>query len=241
MIPPLPYHALSLGAGVNSTALLHLIVDEGLPLDDVVFADTSAEKPETYAYLKEQIIPFLQANGIPYHRVAAKETLIERCMRGHTIPDMRYRWSTRDYKIRPIEKHLKPHAPVVVYLGIAYDEAHRMKPSRKDWVTHAWPLVDRGIDRVGCEEIIKAKGWPVPAKSGCYFCPFSRLSEWRGLYHDHPNLWVQAIEIEENCSKFPNFSLVPGGLRRLGGRFRGEDSQKVLEAFEDECGGYCFT
>ena len=39
------HYALSLGAGVNSTAMLLLATKEGLPLDEVVFADTGAEKP----------------------------------------------------------------------------------------------------------------------------------------------------------------------------------------------------
>jgi 3'-phosphoadenosine 5'-phosphosulfate sulfotransferase (PAPS reductase)/FAD synthetase len=47
--------ALSLGAGVNSTALLILIEREGLQLDEVVFADTGSERPETYEYIKEWI------------------------------------------------------------------------------------------------------------------------------------------------------------------------------------------
>ena len=96
------YHVLSLGAGVNSTALLHILLDRSMPLDEVVFSDTGAEHPETYAYLEKWILPFLSSRAVPYAKVAAKETLVERCLRGHTIPDRRYRWSTRDYKIRPI-------------------------------------------------------------------------------------------------------------------------------------------
>jgi 3'-phosphoadenosine 5'-phosphosulfate sulfotransferase (PAPS reductase)/FAD synthetase len=141
------YFALSLGAGVNSTALLVMIVRDKMPLDEVIFADTGAEKPETYAYLEKWILPFLVDEKIPYARVRAKETLIERCYRGHTIPDRNYRWSTRDYKVRPINKHLKPHAPVVVYLGIAADEAERVAPPREKWVSKAYPLIYGGLKR----------------------------------------------------------------------------------------------
>ena len=41
-------HVLSLGAGVNSTALLIYLVKNRMPLDYVVFADTGNEMPETY-------------------------------------------------------------------------------------------------------------------------------------------------------------------------------------------------
>lgn len=229
---------------MNSTALLHVLLDEGLPIDEVVFADTGAEKPETYAYMAEWILPFLAARGVPYARVAAKETLEERCLRGHTVPDRRYRWSTRDYKIRPITRHLRPHAErgVTVYIGIAFEELDRMRDGHRPWITNAYPLVDRRIDRAGCEAVLRAKGWPVPPKSGCYFCPFARISEWRDLLERHPDLWARARRIEENGSKYPEFSLVRGTLAQLEERFRREGRQLTLDAARGDCdGGYCFT
>lgn len=241
--PETPYHVLSLGAGVNSTALLHILLDRSMPLDEVVFADTFAEKPETYAYLEKWIVPFLSSSGIPYTCVAAKETLIERCLRGHTIPDRRYRWSTRDYKIRPIEKHLKPRAPVVTYLGIASDEAQRVKPARVPWNTHSWPLVDLGMTRADCEKLILSKGWPVPPKSGCFFCPFNRIGEWRELLRTHPDLFQRAVEIEKNGSRYPEFALVDGGLQKLRRRFESEERQRKMDQYQgdEECTGYCMS
>ncbi len=237
------HHALSLGAGVNSTAMLLLIVKEGMPLDEVVMADTGAEKPETYEYIGRWISPFLKDHGIPLNVVRAKETLQERCIRGHTIPDRRYRWSTRDYKIRPINKHLKPYLPnCVVYIGISWDEVHRMSRQYDGEPMREWPLIDRRIDRAGCETIITQHDWPIPVKSGCFFCPFQRLSDWRSLYDNHRELWREARRIEENGSKYPIFALRDGTLRRLEERFRNEDSQQKLELFQDdECSGYCMT
>ena len=39
---------LSFGGGINSTALLLEWVEQGKPLDLVIFADTGSEMPETY-------------------------------------------------------------------------------------------------------------------------------------------------------------------------------------------------
>ncbi len=241
-----PFYALSLGAGVNSTALLLLAVRDGFPLDEVVFANTGAEKPETYAYLQERIVPFLRAKGIAYREVRAKETLIDRCIRGHTIPDRRYRWSTRDYKIRPIYKHLKPKAPVVCYLGIAYDEAHRVKQEHQvDWLRREWPLIDAKMTRTDCVKLIESEGWPIPPKSGCWFCPFQKVGEWRDLLRDHPELYRRAIEIEKNGSKYPEFALIDGGLTKLRDRFRKEEraanEQSSLDGYIEECEGFCLT
>jgi len=245
------WHALSLGAGVNSTALLHVLIDNKMPLDEVIFADTGAEKPETYAYLEKWITPYLAEKGVPYTVVRAKETLQDRCWRGHTIPDRRYRWSTRDYKIRPIYRHLKPHAPVVCYLGICSDEPDRVKGElRVKWLTRKWPLIEQGISRAGCGKIITDHGWPVPVKSGCFFCPFTKLEDWRWLWKEHPDLYKYAVDLEQNGSKYPEFTLYgkrPGvrgtaGLEMLADRFRKEKTAELQQAtLDEECEGFCMT
>jgi 3'-phosphoadenosine 5'-phosphosulfate sulfotransferase (PAPS reductase)/FAD synthetase len=240
------HYALSLGAGINSTALLHLLIDEKRPLDEVVFADTGAEKPETYTYIDHWIKPYLIERGIPYTRVAAKETLIERCMRSRAIPDRQYRWSTRDYKIRPINRHLKPKAPVVVYLGIGIDEAHRVKPSPDKWQIRDYPLIEHNLSRQDCIKLIEIHNWPIPVKSGCWFCPFTNLTDWRWLLENHPELYSRAIAIEKNGSKYPQFTLKDGyTLEVLQHRFEkealAEKEQSHLDQYQEECEGYCFT
>ena len=225
---------------------MHVIIDQELPLDEIVFADTGAEKPDTYAYLEKWIKPFLSDMGVRFVTVRAKETLLERCLRGHTIPDRRYRWSTRDYKIRPIYKHLKAYAPVVCYLGIAFDEIHRVKQENSvSWILRDWPLIDRKMNRADCVKLIESKGWPVPVKSGCWFCPFSSLADWNRLWKSQPDLYEKAVAIEKNGSKYPRFTLVEGGLERLRDRFVREEKaareQSSLDLYQDECSGYCFT
>jgi len=46
-----PTYILSYAAGVDSTALLFLLIKNKIPLDYVVFADTGSELPETYDYI----------------------------------------------------------------------------------------------------------------------------------------------------------------------------------------------
>lgn len=255
---------MGLGAGVNSTALLHVLIDRSYPLDEVIFADTGAEKSETYEYIAKWIEPYLQEKGIPYTEVRQiRRTLTERCISSHVIPDKRYRWSTRDFKIRPIEKHIRPKAPVHMYLGIAFDEIHRMKPSPRKYITNSWPLIDLKITREECERIIRAKGWPVPVKSGCWFCPFQSQKDWAWLLKNHPYQYEMAIFLEKNGQKYPNFLLREGGLEKLREKLvkmerRARDEnilygrqttlldiiverREVVAAAEEECSGYCMT
>jgi hypothetical protein len=102
-------------------------------------------------------------------------------------------------------------------LGISADEAHR-QPER------IRPLVERGIDRRQCTQIILEAGLPVPRKSGCWLCPFQKLSQWRELYIRHPDLFERAARLEE------------ASTARTGGgvithtRISGDASLRQLEA-----------
>lgn len=133
-------HYLSFGGGVNSTALVVRLVQEGWR-GEIVMA------------------------GI--------------------------RWCTAEWKVNPLKRYTHD-APIM--LGIAADESHR-----KSDAIH--PLVDMGIDRAGCIEIIKRAGLDVPQKSGCFICPFQRASQWRELWHRHPDLYAQAEALEANVKR----------------------------------------
>ena len=56
-------HVLSMGAGVQTTALL---IKFGTKYDHVIFADTGDENPETYYYIKHYLKPFCQENNIDW-------------------------------------------------------------------------------------------------------------------------------------------------------------------------------
>ena len=45
------YHAVSLSGGKDSTAMLLLMIERGMPIDAVLSADTGMEFPEMYEHL----------------------------------------------------------------------------------------------------------------------------------------------------------------------------------------------
>jgi hypothetical protein len=80
-------------------------------------------------------------------------------------------------------------------------------------------------------------GWPDPVKSGCYFCPFQSPREWSVLYHTHPDLFWDAVALEEQDIKFPTYNLYPRGkskgLRRLvSGPGFGYGSLSIYDDYE---------
>jgi hypothetical protein len=241
-----PYHVLSFGGGVNSVALMVLLLDDGAPLDEVVFADTGAEVPETYEYV-ELARELLARRGIPLTVVRkGGGDLYETCQRRRVIPSAVWRWSTRDFKVRPIHTYYRSlKRPIVQYVAIAFDELERVKDSRVDYVQNVYPLVDRRISRQRCIEIIEGAGLPPAVKSGCFFCPFNTLPRWEWLASAHPDLFAKAVELEEGSKHFPNQRLTDQTYRRndvvLLRDLPRRASFDLLATPEIPCGGECMT
>lgn len=233
-------YILSYGGGVNTTALMVLLVEKGMALDEAVFADTGGEIPETYENVSFAE-KYLSRHDIPLRIVKSKNgTLYDTCKRRKVIPSQIWRWSTRDYKVVPIHSYyrsLKTH--IYEYLGIAYDEIHRLKSSKQDYITSIFPLVDQKITRRECINIIMQAGLPVPPKSGCFFCPFNSIERWHQIYVNHRQLYLKSMRLEEQSKHFPRQKLTRLGLRIL-------KSQKfsIPHNSREEhsmCGAYCMT
>ena len=244
-------HVLSFGAGVNSVALMILLLRENMPLDEAIFADTGGEVPETYQYLgiaKE----YLAKHGVPLSVVAKKgSSLYDTAWRRQVFPSAIWRWSTRDYKVTPILRHYRASgAHINQYIAIAKDEIHRMKDSQVNYVTNIFPLIDRDITRAGCIEIIQQADLPVPPRSSCYFCPFNSVDRWRWIYDNHPELYEKAIALEENSKHFPSQRLTDQAfrertdvsLRTLANIFANNGPLPSRPAIDNQqCGGACDT
>ena len=198
---------MSLGCGVNSTALLILKSQGKLQFDHAIFADTGGENPETYQYLHDVITPFCKEYNIELHIIKSNlPPLREYYIEKKIIPTRRFRHCTSKYKIRPLTKFCATQFPsekIEFIVGIANDEAHRAKIG----YGNIYPLVDMGIDREGCKQLILDAGLPLPIKSGCYFCPFTPKNGWINLLENHHDLFLKAEELEKSGKRYPRMTL----------------------------------
>jgi 3'-phosphoadenosine 5'-phosphosulfate sulfotransferase (PAPS reductase)/FAD synthetase len=189
---------LSFGGGVNSTALLLLLKDQGIEFE-AVYADHGTDWPETREYvemLNHEVYPITvletRRNGLD---------LFDYYHSHQMVPQRVARACTVEYKLLPLANYMA--TPCTVYIGIDAGESHRVQrliEGQREGEEKLFPLVDEGIDRKACIEIIKAHGLPVPMKSGCYICPFQRMSQWRELYRLHPELYCKAQRLEDTCN-----------------------------------------
>ncbi len=189
-------HWLSYGGGVNSTALAILLQQGKVPGvgDDwtAIFADTGDEQPETYRFMEEWMIPWFLEIGKPLVIVKAAETVLGRWQRLSCVGSRMLRTCTDHAKIRPIDRHLKGKEVTGQLIGIDAGEAHRARVQDGK----LYPLVDLDIDRDDCVKIIEEAGFPNPGKSGCWHCPFMRVSEVLDLARNRPDDFSKIEELE---------------------------------------------
>lgn len=244
-------HILSFGGGVNSAALMVWLTQHNRPLDEVVFADTGVELPETYQYLP-LVESYLSPYEIPLTIIPARvrgRDLYETCWDRKVIPSTIWRWSTRDFKVKPLHRYYRSlNTPINQYLGIAYDELDRMRSSPTPNIRNLYPLVEQRMTRADCVVLIEEAGLPLPVKSSCFFCPFSSLDRWKWLYENHPDLYQRAVALEENSKHFPSQRLTDQifrhranvTLRELPRLFADELDVDGQDA-PTPCGGECMT
>lgn len=166
------------------------------------------------------------------------------------------RQCTREYKVEPITKKVRElvglkkgeRAPkrvlAVQYVGISLDEAVRMKPNRQHWIEHRWPLVDAGMRRLDCATWMSARGYPVPKKSACVFCPYHDDARWAEMKREEPQSWHEAVAMDKlarngvrgtTAKLYLHQSLRP--LEEIDFSTPEEMGQQVL--WGDECEGMC--
>jgi hypothetical protein len=206
---------LSFGGGVNSTALLVGLHERGYVPDLVLFADTGAEKPETYRHVvavKEWLLDRGGPEILYVQNDGSHGTLEKECLTKKTLPSLAFGWRkcSEKYKHRPMHKYLR-HWPraletwkagnkVIRLIGYDAEEEHRrvggsIKEDR--WYAYRHPLIDWVWGREDCKEAIRRADLEVPTKSSCYFCPASTKKEIRRLAQQHPNLVKRALAMEE--------------------------------------------
>ncbi len=242
-IKPLVY--LSLGAGVQSTALLAMACHGDLDVEVTLamFADTQDEPAWVYEHLarliKMSLIPILSVtvgrlSASPIIRVPAYVPsergvgpLTQNC--------------TRDYKRRPVRanaRNIMRHCGIkraVCLLGISVDEADRQKPSGVRWLEHRYPLIEMGKTRSACVAYLESRGWPVPKKSACIYCPWHSDRAWRELKEHDPAGFMRAAEYDAKV-----FQLKGGRVHKSMLPLADIDfTDNQIDLFSNDCEGQC--
>ena len=258
----------SFGAGVQSTACLVLAAHGKIDFSIFCFANTGDEHPSTYKYLDEVLDPYAKEHGLEIRRL--KRTWrdgSQRSIREHidiipkSIPIPVYlesgkpwkRSCTASWKIDVLAKHQKemgatPDNKAVAGLGISLDEIQRARTdSGIKWQTLEYPLLELKMTRRDCEKLTADEGLPPAPRSACFYCPYHSTSYFRTLAEEDPELFAEAVVLEDKLNERSMIGL--GSKVRLwrGGPLRTVTDQQELDFGDgdesaDSCDtGHCFT
>lgn len=98
-------------------------------------------------------------------------------------------------------KSWRENDSAVIAIGISTDEIQRVNNSVSEpWQQKVFPLIDLGLSRDDCYEVIADAGLPVPQKSSCFFCPFHSKEYWVDLESSRPDLFERAVFLEEQIN-----------------------------------------
>lgn len=247
--------SVALSGGKDSSALLLLMIEKGLPIDAVIRADTGVEFPEMEDHIAKLDDLLYRERGIhvttlrhphgfewlmldvPQQQKRAIERRIAmgQPLSGYGWPGFGTRWCTGQLKTHLMDKEvnrLKQEKNALHCIGIAADEAHRCK----DDPHKRYPLVECGITEAQALQICYDRGFDFGGlyelyhRPSCWLCPFQRIGELRQLRHHHPELWARLLDLDNRArAKFG-----PGPLgqfkkdwsvERLEERFAREDAQ----------------
>jgi hypothetical protein len=201
-------HVLGLSGGRDSAALAVFMREHHPELDiEYFFTDTGKELPEVYEFLGK-LEGFL---GRPIRRLNPDRDF-DFWLReyGNFLPSARTRWCTRQLKLRPFEKWIKPDldagATIYSHVAIRADETERIGMH----ATHPnlkirFPFREHGVDKAGVLELLESSGLGLPSyyrwrsRSGCTFCFYQQKIEWVRLKREHPDEFEAAKGYEKTA------------------------------------------
>lgn len=226
-------HIVSFSGGKDSTAMLLMMIEKNMPIDDIVFCDTGMEFPIMYdhisrveQYIDMEITIIKSEKTYEYY---LGEHVKKNGQVGYGHPDFRNRWCTQMLKKSVFAKYLKGKKDVTEYHGIVFDEKHRTENNNEKNIRYPlveWEIIerealqycyDKGFDWGGLYENFM--------RVSCWCCPLSRIGELKTLYNEYPELWAKLEELDKKS--FRRFRS-DYSLQELKEKFQAESKQMEL-------------
>lgn len=240
--PDFDMRTISLGAGVQSSALYRMaVIGMVTPKPDfAIFADTKIEPPWVYETLED----LKKWGDIPIE-VASAGDLGEAIRSGVNSTGGRFasvpfwvknsdgsrgigrRQCTREYKIDVVKKRIREllglekgqraagKFRVEQWIGISVDEVQRAKPSQDSWIDLRWPLLfDVPMRRADIILWMENNDFPIPGRSACILCPYRKPVEYARWRDEEPDLFEEACNWDD--------------LIRSRGTMRGMNGQQFI-------------
>ena len=238
----------SFSGGKDSTAMVLQIIEEKLPLDEIVMFDTGWEFPQMYEHIAKfeaftgRTVTILKPKRSFRYWMFERPVIAQKgAMKGkvHRIgngwPNWGWRWCT-GIKRDTMNSHCKN---AIQYVGFAKDEKERAAVNGvKRGVQQIYPLIEWGMTETECLTYCRIRGFDWGGlykyfnRVSCFCCPLKGLSDLRKLRRHFPVLWSKMLawDAELGCGNrgFRGYDTVAD----LEFRFAKEDRQPNFHLYE---------
>ncbi|MDE7202135.1 MAG: phosphoadenosine phosphosulfate reductase family protein [Lachnospiraceae bacterium] len=216
------FNVVSFSGGKDSTAMLLKMIEEGIPIDCILFCDTGLEFPQMYEHIDKveretgltitRVKPDMDFEYLMFDKpINRKDSSVIKIkygadQTGNGWPGPKMRWCTKSLKDTPRERFLKafkPYYEIRYYVGIAADEQKRLERKTNQNPGHIHPLVEWGMTEADCLEYCYSKGYDWGGlyklfdRVSCWCCPLQPLEDLRKLRANFPELWEQLKEWDD--------------------------------------------
>lgn len=213
-------HIASVSFGKDSLAMLHGLIERGMPLDEVVFYDTGMEFDAIYRE-RDRILPLLRENGIRYVELKPAmpfwESMFLRPVRSRKTGEVHKRgygwcggpcrWGTTE-KCRTLDRYAEA-VGAKVYVGIAADETARLAKEVKPYKLH--PLAEWGMTESDCLAACYERGcewdedgvrlYDVLDRVSCWCCRNKNMKELKAIRDHLPVYWSRLEGLEHHLGQ----------------------------------------
>lgn len=197
---------LNYGGGRQTVALLVLVKRGVLPKPDrIIIADTGRENPSTWEYRDEIAEPLARSMGLTIEIAPRSLAYVDLYSHQGTILIPVYTatgkmtaFCSTEWKQRVVDRYIRqgggPSASERTHwIGFALDERKRVKGHDG----RRYPLLELGLTKQDCIQVIEDAGLPLPPPSACWMCPNKSNEEWRYLRDNYPAVFVQACDLDD--------------------------------------------
>lgn len=211
-------YVASVSFGKDSLAMLLMLLEEKAPLDEVVFYDTGMEFQAIYN-TRDRVLGMLFERGITFSQIRPKYdfewSMFDRPIKSRKTGEIYHgfswcggpcRWHTTE-KTAGIRSHIRKNIgkDVVEYVGIAADEAHRVKEGK------TYPLIKAGMTEADCLQYCYDRGffweegpirlYDILKRVSCWCCANKNLAELRAMYQHLPEYWKKLRAFQSRTSR----------------------------------------
>lgn len=210
-------YVASVSFGKDSLAMLLLILEKKLPLDEVVFYNTGAEF-DCIEDIRDRVVDnYLTPKGIKFTELKPETNFFDMMFdkevkhrdgtvsRGYSWCGGSCRWGTT-YKTQAINKYLKG---CKVYVGIAADEPKRIERAKEKG--QLLPLVDYNLKEKDCLDYCRLHGfswvedgiplYQILDRVSCWCCANKNKKELLAYYKHLPRYWGNLKELQERTDR----------------------------------------